>query len=105
MPPRRSRKTAMRCDRIVFSGHPARRLFERAIGANEVAKILRHGEVIDDYPDDIPYPSCLVLGYVEDRPIHIVVAIDAETRICHVVTVYSPDPKLWENGFRRRRSS
>lgn len=79
-------------------------MFEREIGANEVATILRDGEVIDYYPDDIPYPSYLMLGYVEGDPIHVVLAIDGESRTCHVVTVYAPNPDLWDSNFRLRRS-
>ena len=35
------------------------------------------GEVISEYPDDVPFPSCLILGFVGTRPIHVVTARDA----------------------------
>lgn len=31
-------------------------------------------------------------------------ALDAETGTCYIVTAYEPDPDLWENGFRVRRT-
>ncbi len=63
----------MDCDRIVFSGHAIPRMFERQIDSNDVESVLRTGEVIAEYPDELPYPSCLMLGFVEGRAIHVVV--------------------------------
>ena len=62
-----------------------------------------HGETIEQYPDDTPYPSRLVPGWRLERPLHLVVADDAEAHEIVVITVYDPDPILWEPGFRQRR--
>jgi len=91
-------------DKVVFSGHAVRRMFERAVDADSVGDVLRAGEVIAEYPDDKPLPSRLLLAFVGGRPLHVVAALDAETRVCHVVSVYEPDPGLWDEDFRRRRS-
>jgi len=64
---------------------------------------LETGEVIERYPDDRPYPSRLVLGWREDRPLHVVVAEQAEADTLIVITVYEPNPALWEDDFKRRR--
>ncbi|MFQ5954886.1 MAG: DUF4258 domain-containing protein [Kiloniellales bacterium] len=66
----------MDCDRILFSGHAIRRMFERGLRVSDVAAVLRHGEVIDVYPEDTPFPSRLMLGFVGSRAIHVVVAAD-----------------------------
>lgn len=58
---------------------------------------------IEAYPEDTPYPSHLVLGWCRGRPIHVVVADNAETQETIVITVYEPDPRQWEPGFRQRR--
>ena len=52
--------------------------------------MLQSGEVIAEYPNDVPLPSSLLLGFLGDRPIHIVVAFDDPTKTCHIVTVYEP---------------
>ena len=93
----------MNSDRIVFSGHALQRMFEREIHPSDVESILRNGEVIANYPDDLPYPSCLTLGFVEGRAIHAVVALEEQTGTCYVITVYPPDPELWDAEFKRRR--
>jgi hypothetical protein len=46
----------------------------------------------------------LLLGRVGGRPLHVVAAYNAEDDETIVVTVYEPDPALWEDGFKRRRA-
>ena len=43
------------------------------------------------------------LGWVSNRPIHLVVADEPVEGHTIVVTVYEPDPEQWEPGFQRRR--
>jgi len=78
-------------------------MFERGIDVDDVLDVIRTAETIEEYPDDLPFPSQLVLGYVRGRPIHAVVARDAETGRCFAVTVYEPEPGRWSLDFRRRR--
>jgi len=93
----------MRCDRVLFSGHAVRRMFERGLTKDDILRVIRNGEVIGDYPDDRPYPSCLMLGTSGPTPIHVVVAMDVPEGACYVVTAYVPDPGLWSADFRTRR--
>lgn len=80
-------------------------MFQRGIGPESVARIVTDGKIIADYSDDMPYPSLLLLGFDENHPIHVVVARDAVSGDCHVVTVYRPDPELWDGVFENRRES
>lgn len=93
----------MECTEIVFSGHAIRRIFERALGRDAILEVMRTGEVIAEYLDDSPHPSYLLLGFVAGKPVHVVVAREAESRRCFVVTAYRPDPSLWSDDFRMRR--
>ena len=93
----------MDCAEIVFSGHAIRRIFERALGRDAILEIVRTGKVIVEYPDDSPHPICLLLGFVSGQPVHVVMAREAESRRCFVVTAYRPDPGLWSDDFRTRR--
>jgi hypothetical protein len=83
--------------------HAIRRMFERHIQTEDVERILVNGSVIEDYPDDQPYPSRLVLGFVGGRPVHVVAAHSPAARETIIITVYEPDPKLWDATFRRRK--
>ena len=48
--------------RLVFRVHAIQRMYQRTISAAEVRHVIATGETVEDYPDDTPYPSRLVLG-------------------------------------------
>jgi len=89
--------------KLVFSVHALGRMFERQLGVEDVEAVIESGETIEDYPNDKPYPSRLVLGWRGARPVHIVVAHNLSDNELIVITVYEPDPGLWEADFTRRR--
>ena len=91
-------------DTIIFRVHALQRMFERGISEADVREILEDGEVIEHKPDDVPYPSSLILGQCSGRPVHVVVSDDPEARATIIVTVYDPDPLRWKAGFRKRRN-
>jgi hypothetical protein len=95
----------MDCANILFSGHAIRRIFERSIRRLEVIEVVTFGHVIADYPDDEPFPSFLILGFVGNRPLHVVAAVETESKHCYIVTAYEPDPAVWQEDFSTRRSS
>ncbi|MBI4367069.1 MAG: DUF4258 domain-containing protein [Deltaproteobacteria bacterium] len=88
---------------LVFRVHAIQRMFQRVISEAEVRQVVMRGETIEDYPDDTPYPSRLVLGWSGPRPLHVVVAENAGACEYIIVTVYEPDTSQWESGFKRRR--
>jgi hypothetical protein len=88
--------------RLIFRVHALERMFERRITVDDVRSAVTNGEVIQNYPEDKPYPSRLVLGWRGTRPIHVVVAEDSEADILVVVTSYEPDPIQWDSGFKRK---
>lgn len=94
----------MDCERVVFSAHAIRWMFQRRIDAETVMQVIVERETIAEYPDDTPYPSRVLLGVIKDRPIHVVVATEPVQRgACIVVTVYEPGIDRWAVDFKRRR--
>lgn len=93
----------MRCGSVVFSGHAVRKMFERGLSRDTVLAAISSGETIAEYPDDRPYPSRLILGFMDGRPVHAVVARDPAGDPCTVVTAYRPDAALWQDDFKTRR--
>jgi hypothetical protein len=75
----------------------------RGISAADVRNAIESGEIIEEYPDDTPYPSALLLATIDGSPVHLVVAMDRTEDRTIVVSLYRPDPLQWEPGFRRRR--
>ena len=95
----------MNCSEVAFSGHAVQRMFERSIEKQAVIEIIRSGEVIAEYPDDKPYPSFLLLGFVDQFPVHVVLGKNETTNDCYVITVYLPSSDIWQEGYRKRRST
>jgi hypothetical protein len=78
-------------------------MFERKISRTDIHGILADGEIIAEYPDDTPFPSLLVCGYVAGKPLHTVVAVDLKNQSCYIITTYIPTPDKWTDSFRTRR--
>lgn len=79
-------------------------MFERKISETDVLEVLATGKIIESYPTDQPYPSCLRLGFVNNRPLHVVTAeaTDEATTVI-IITVYEPERAKWELGFEKRK--
>jgi hypothetical protein len=72
------------------------------ITADEVGRVIFHGEIIEDYPEDIRGHSCLMLGTGNrKRPIHVVCSPKDE--FVAIITVYLPDKLRWEADWRTRK--
>jgi hypothetical protein len=93
----------MDCKRVVFSGHAIQRMFERGISRDAVLAVIAQGETIAEYADDKPYPTRLVLGVMEPKPVHVVLAFDGVAGACIIVTVYEPTLENWSGDFREGR--
>ena len=78
-------------------------MFQRGSSAEKVRAALQAGEEIEQYPEDYPFPSCLVLGWVERRPLHVVAGDSTATGETIIITVYEPDTGQWEPGFKKRK--
>jgi len=89
-------------NKLIFRKHALQRMFQRSIRVEDVHAVLSGGKSIIDYPDDTPYPSRLMLGWCGERPIHVVAADTPESETI-IITVYEPDPALWEPGFERKK--
>lgn len=93
----------MNCKTVIFTGHAMRRMFERDISPDQVEQVIADGETIASYPDDRPYPSHLILGFVGGLPLHVVLGYDGASASCHIITVYRPDRNYWNDDFKTRR--
>ncbi|TAN63550.1 DUF4258 domain-containing protein [bacterium] len=90
--------------RLFFRIHAIQRMFQREISIEDVKHALATGETIEEYPDDTPYPSRLVLGWRGGRPLHLVIADNKESEEKVLVTVYEPSADAWEKDFKRRKT-
>lgn len=88
--------------KIIFRTHAIKRMFQRCVDEKDVRSVLETGEIIEVYSDDTPYPSRLVMGWLEKRPIHVVAADNLADNETIVITVYEPGQDKWSPDFKRR---
>jgi hypothetical protein len=71
-------------DDLIFRVHAIQRMFDRGIRETDVRDVLEHGEVIEAYPDDLPYPSRLMLGHCGGRPVHVLASDDPDQEVSNL---------------------
>jgi hypothetical protein len=75
---------------------------ERDISIEDVISCIRSGEIIEDYPDDFPNPSCLIFGNdVNGEVLHVVVGSDEE--VLYIITAYYPNTIKFMEDLKTRR--
>ncbi|MHB8511960.1 MAG: DUF4258 domain-containing protein [Actinomycetota bacterium] len=87
---------------VRYRAHAVQRMAERGITTEDIRAVLNSGVVIEDYPADLPYPSRLMLGFKDGRPLHVVAAEAADARATIIITVFEPDEAQWDSTFQRR---
>lgn len=87
---------------IIFPPYVLKRMIERQITVAEVRGVYENGEVIEDYPHDVP-PRRLILGWSGKRPLHAIFEDDPVARETIAVTVYEPDRGRWKENFTKRK--
>lgn len=69
-------------DKIFVTEHAAERFHQRNIKIKDIRNAVNFGEIIEQYPNDYPYPSCLS---------------------SRIITAYFPDADKWSDDFKTRR--
>ena len=92
----------VRQDDVVWRDHAIKRIRERKITREDVRSAILKGEIIEDQPDDIPTPCCLILGTnVRGRYFHVICGMIDD--IVYIISAYYPDPDRWEADFITRK--
>ena len=94
---------AVKNNKIRISDHADEEAHNDDLSFDEIITSVIYGQIIEDYPHDKPYPSCLIFGENFRRdPIHSVWAFNTENCWAVLITVYRPDPKRWIDWKIRR---
>ena len=87
---------AIRNSRVRITDHADEEAVDDGRTYEEIYLSVIHGEVIEDYPHDKPYPSCLILGRNDSgEPLHSVWGYNSHNLWAVLITVYRPDSKRW----------
>lgn len=91
--------------KLRWTNHIFLRLIQRNISMEDVQKAILSGEIIEDYPNDYPFPSCLIIGYrSKNSAIHVVCAPNDEGTELWLITAYIPKEEKWLPDLKTRRS-
>jgi len=89
-------------DKVFVTEHAAERFRQRGIRVKDIRNAVKNGEVIEDYPDDYPFPSCLIYGKdAVDKVIHV--CMSDEGTSSRIITAYYPDPDKWNEDLKIRK--
>ena len=89
-------------DTVFVTGHAAERFRQRGIRTPDIRSAVMTGEIIEQYPDDFPFPSCLILGADrQGRKLHV--CMSDEGTSSRIITAYYPDPAKWSVDFKVRK--
>ena len=84
-------------DTIMVTKHLADRMHERDIKYSHIKQAILDGEIIEDYPEDYPFPSCLILGC----GLHVVAGVG--DGLLWIITAYRASLDKWEPDLKTRR--
>ncbi len=89
-------------EKVYVTGHASERYRQRGIRAKDVRRAVENGEIIEQYPEDYPFPSCLILGRDENgKALHV--CMSDEGSACRIITAYYPGVEKWEADNKTRK--
>lgn len=80
-------------DAFILSYHARVRMFQGNISTEHIKQILQSAEIIEEYPDDAPCPSALLMAFSSGEVYHIVVGQCVDH--LRIITIYKPDSEKW----------
>lgn len=97
-------KKLIKDNKIRWTNHVIVRLLQRNITQSDVKEAILNGDIIEEYENDYPYPSCLIYGVsLNNQVIHIVCGLNEEE--LWIITAYYPDNIEWENDRKTRKEN
>lgn len=89
-------------EKIRWTNHLMIRLSQRNIAQIDIEHAILNGEIIEEYQQDYPYPSCLILGKTCDNQIiHVVCGLGEEE--LWIITAYYPNEDEWQDNLKIRK--
>ena len=86
---------------VFVTEHAVERFKQRGIFIRDVKAAIFSGVIIEQYPEDFPFPSCLVCGTTtRDLVLHVVISDEGSSS--RIITAYYPDSDRWSGDFKTR---
>ena len=89
-------------NKLRWTAHIMMKILQRGISVDDVKEAISTGEIIEEYPNDYPYPSCLLVGKnFNGQFLHVVFGF-GENELW-LITAYKPSAEKWEVDFKTRK--
>ena len=87
---------------VRWTNHVMIKLLQRNISQIDIERAILNGEIIEEYENDYPYPSCLIYGInIRGEVLHIVCGSNGKE--LWIITAYYPDNIEWKEDFKTRK--
>lgn len=96
-------QSSLRNNRFRLSLHAEIEAEADNLDVAEIVTAILDGEIIEDYPDTGRGISCLILGFAQEKPIHIVCGMRGDLVV--IVTVYIPMPPKFSDPWTRSKDN
>jgi hypothetical protein len=91
--------------RYEISEHAQRERLDDDLDVTEIEAAMLGGEILEQCANDPRGESCLMLGFSDGRPVHVVVGwasrTDPDRATLRLITVYVPQPPKWTDPRTR----
>lgn len=95
---------AIRTGKVRITDHADEEAHNDRLPYEEIFTSVINGEIIEEYPEDKPYPSCLIYGSnFKNEPIHSVWGYNKKSEAVVLITVYRPTTDRWIDWKTRRK--
>lgn len=95
-------KEKIKHDMYEISFHAEKERYAEDISLSDLETAISNGELLEEYHDDPRGHSFLILGYSQNRPIHVVCGYTTMKWI-RIITVYIPKLPKWINERTRTK--
>jgi len=93
-------KSKIRLNQYVYTHHAEIERISDKLTFAEIEEALLNGEILEQYPDTGRGESCLIVGFANNLPIHIVCGWRGDK--VALITVYIPSPPKFVDPWTRR---
>lgn len=92
-------KEKVRANKFLLSDHADHETADENIDVVEIRHAILNGEILEEYPATGRGESVLIVGFANERPIHVVCGWRRELVV--VITVYIPKPPKFLDPWTR----
>ena len=96
-------RAAAAAGRIKWRYHALQRARQRGITRQQAKEVIQIGEIIEEHPDEEPFPKCLLMAEIQPgKPLYVSLVYDEAEDYVYILTVHWLDPNKWDDPWTRK---